>query len=153
MIKFDLNEALTAKIEQALQTSSPKLTKALELAFFSIGQDMATESRKLAPYKTGNLRGSITVETDGKKARVGTNLVYARIHDVGGSIKGYTVRPKRGKVLRFQSGGKTVFARSAKIPPRRMQPYKGRGYLTPAFKRMKNGEARSILAHFLDTIL
>lgn len=153
MIKFELNEALNAQIEQALAKSPAGLKKALELSFFSIGNDMATEARNLAPYKTGNLRGSITVDTNTERAIVGTNLVYARIHDVGGTIKPVTIFPKRAKVLRFKVGGRTVFARSARIPARKVQPYKGKGYLTPAFKGMKNGGAVSIITKFLVHVL
>lgn len=44
------------------------------------------KAKELAPYKTGNLRRSITRTTldDGLTQAIGTNLVYARIQEFGG---------------------------------------------------------------------
>lgn len=51
--------------------------------------------------RTGRLRGSITSAVDIKGdtvlGRIGTNVIYARIHELGGIIM-----PKTAKALRFQ---------------------------------------------------
>ena len=44
---------------------------------------------------------------------VETNLLYAAIHQYGGTIK-----PKNGKYLAFQLGSQTVFAKEVTIPAR-----------------------------------
>lgn len=49
----------------------------------------------------------------GSSVEVGTNRVYARIHQLGGVI-----RPKRADHLVFRLGGRTVVARQVTIPAR-----------------------------------
>lgn len=67
---------------------------------------------------TTMLRGSVEYATAGDKVMVGSNLPYALIHQKGGTIK-----PKKGKYLKFKGlGGKDVFAREVTIPAR---PYLG----------------------------
>ncbi|HOF58821.1 MAG TPA: phage virion morphogenesis protein [Syntrophorhabdaceae bacterium] len=62
----------------------------------------------------GQLSASITNKYDSKSARVGTNKVYAAIHQFGGDIQ------RSGQVLHFKKhekgkyAGKTLFARSSK---------------------------------------
>ena len=51
---------------------------------------------------------------------IGTNLVYAAIHEFGGVIT-----PKKAKALSFEIGGELIFAKSVHIP--------ARPYLRPAF--------------------
>jgi len=57
--------------------------------------------------RTGRLRNSITtsvvIEGNRVVGRIGSNVVYARIHELGGVI-----RPKTAKALRFQVGGDWV---------------------------------------------
>ena len=47
-------------------------------------------------------------------------LGHIRAVAEGGAIPARTVRPRRAKALRFQAGGKTVYAKSARIPARRI---------------------------------
>lgn len=48
---------------------------------------------------TARLASSIQARFAGNTLTVGTNLIYARIHDEGGTIK-----PKKGKYLKFSLG-------------------------------------------------
>jgi phage gpG-like protein len=74
---------------------------------------------------TGRLRSSITSQVQGQEVVVGTNLIYAPIHQFGGLIL-----PKKGKFLVFPRGGSAagekpngkVFARKVYIPQRRFMP-------------------------------
>lgn len=61
----------------------------------------------------GNLRSSVQNYTTGDVVRVGSNLVYAAIHQFGGRIE-----PVNGDLLVFKIGGKTVAASSVEIPAR-----------------------------------
>lgn len=61
---------------------------------------------------TGRLAASITMAFDGTSATVGTNLVYARIHQFGGKTKPHVIRAKNAKALAF--GGR--FAKSVNHP-------------------------------------
>jgi len=63
---------------------------------------------------TGRLRRSIIGRVQGSRLVIGTNLIYAGIHQEGGVIV-----PKKGKALRFSvGGGKSIFAKRVVIPAR-----------------------------------
>ena len=67
---------------------------------------------------TGRLQKSIEYAATSNRVMVGSNLPYARIHQLGG-----TVRPKKGKFLKFKGlDGEDVFVREVSIPAR---PYLG----------------------------
>ena len=65
----------------------------------------------------GHLRDSIRKSVSDAQVEVGTSVPYARIHQLGGTIKA-----KPGKSLRFTIGDRSVFARKVTIPAR---PYLG----------------------------
>ena len=50
---------------------------------------------------TGRLRASITHRVTGNAVEVGTNVVYAAIHQLGGRTPPRTIRPRRKKALFF----------------------------------------------------
>ena len=78
----------------------------------------ATEEAGQTLSDTGRLRHSVNYAATSNKVVVGTNLKYARIHQMGGEIKA-----KNGKSLKFKGrDGKDVFVKSVKIPAR---PYIG----------------------------
>lgn len=68
-------------------------------------------------YRSGALSRSIDYSATGEAAIIGSGLVYAGIHQTGGTIK-----PKNAKRLVFRMGNKTIFAKQVKIPAR---PYLG----------------------------
>ena len=73
------------------------------------------------PHKlTGTLSRSITHEVTTSRARVGTNLKYARIHEVGGII-----RPKTAPALVFKTADGSWVRTQKVIMP-------ARPYLRPA---------------------
>ncbi|MCX8957218.1 phage virion morphogenesis protein [Erwinia psidii] len=51
--------------------------------------------------KTRRLHGSIEPFADNDHAVVGTNVVYARIHQMGGKTRPHIIRPRDKKALRF----------------------------------------------------
>lgn len=51
--------------------------------------------------RTGRLAASITAYHSASEAGVGTNVIYARIHHLGGQTKPHVIRPKHGKALKF----------------------------------------------------
>lgn len=82
------------------------------------GRQVATLARALAPKDTMALAASINstkIRYAGRAAaRVGSALPYARYPHDGTGVYGpfgRPIRPRRGKVLVFESGGQTVFAR------------------------------------------
>ena len=69
---------------------------------------------------TGRLRESIVHEAGPSRVTVGTNVLYARIHQLGG-----TIRPKTTDRLRFRlANGQFVAVRSVTLPAR---PFLGIG--------------------------
>ena len=62
---------------------------------------------------TGRLRGSITHNATARMVEVGTNVIYAAIHQFGGDIV-----PKTAKALRFKVGGKWAMTKKVTIPAR-----------------------------------
>lgn len=83
----------------------------------------------------GGLQGSITFATEADSVIVGSNKVYAAVHQFGA-----TIRPKRpGGRLVFKLAGRTVRARSVTVPAR---PYLG-----------FSDEDRDTVLDVLDTLL
>lgn len=74
------------------------------------------------PWLTGNLAGSFTIQVDNDKAVIGTNVIYAPIHEFGG-----TIRAKNRPFLVFEIDGQLIRTKSVQIPA-----FKGVGYLRPA---------------------
>jgi phage virion morphogenesis protein len=65
----------------------------------------------------GHLRDSITYDASGRTVTVGSNRIYAAIHQFGGVIV-----PKNAKALAFQAGGGLVVVSKVTMPAR---PYLG----------------------------
>jgi phage virion morphogenesis protein len=67
----------------------------------------------------GTLVGSIRRELRDDSVLVGSNRVYARIHQEGGTTKAHEIKPTRKKALRFNGRVvKKVNHPGSKIPPR-----------------------------------
>ncbi|MGE9985347.1 phage virion morphogenesis protein [Desulfovibrio sp. SGI.169] len=85
--------------------------------------------------KEGHLKDSIDYSATPDKVMVGSNLPYARIHQLGG-----TIRAKKGKYLKFKGlNGEDVFVKEAKITAR---PYLG-------VSKEEMEEVRETMADFL----
>lgn len=84
-------------------------------------RDKGTEQGRI-PFLTGDLRKSIQVEHVGLgRATVGSNLNYARpVHDGRPAM---TIKPKKGKFLRFVIDGKEIFAKQVNQPARKGKPF------------------------------
>jgi len=76
--------------------------------------------------RTGRLRTSIEKEVSGKGldivGRVGSNLKYARIHELGGPTEDITIVPVRAKALHFFIGGQEIFCRAVHMPAFAIKP-------------------------------
>jgi phage virion morphogenesis protein len=63
--------------------------------------------------ESGRLRDSINADPGRDQVTVGTNVIYAAIHQFGG-----TIRPKSASHLFFRIGGRLIVANSVTLPPR-----------------------------------
>jgi phage gpG-like protein len=81
------------------------------------------------------LRGSITTQMGGEGDRqwgaLGSNLVYAAIHELGGRTRPHEIRPRRGRALRWLGRDGMVFARRVRHPG---SVIPARPYLRPAIE-------------------
>lgn len=78
-------------------------------------------------YKT-----PITYERNTLSGGIGSaGIPYAAIHEFGGITKAHDIFPRAGKALKFQMGGKNVFAKSVHHPGSNIP---ARPYLGPALE-------------------
>jgi len=63
--------------------------------------------------RTGHLRRSIGSGAEGNTGWVGTNVSYGEVNELGA-----TIRPKKGKYLKFQIMGQWKTVKEVVIPPR-----------------------------------
>lgn len=107
-----VGEALVSSTQQRFQDGQDK-----DAIPWEPSQRAQSEGGKTLENK-GLLRDSIDYMTTPDSVMVGSNVAYARIHQMGG-----TITPKKGKYLKFKGkGGKDVFVKKVTIPAR---PYLG----------------------------
>lgn len=86
--------------------------------WLAVNQDYAATKRNVRILtESGRLRSSINSRPSNDEVRIGTNVVYAAIHQFGG-----TISAKGGGFLSFRIGGQFIKVRSVKIEAR---PYLG----------------------------
>ncbi|MDO9745914.1 phage virion morphogenesis protein [Glaesserella parasuis] len=78
-----------------------------------LGLSASNSSGKILLGDSGDLRSSITAESNNDKSIVGSNKTYAAIHQFGGVIT-----PKKGKYLVFKIGDRWVMTDKVEIPAR-----------------------------------
>ena len=112
-IKLNLSETAKILLRKMPDLIIPSIYKGMKEAMLLAERTAKGTylSGKALQRRTGRLRGSITqdVKIEGNKVvgTIGTDVVYGRIHELGGVIK-----PKKAKLLRFRIPG--VGWRSAK---------------------------------------
>lgn len=89
------------------------------------------DARSGCPVKTGELAGSIEHEVDGHTARIGSNVKYAAIVELGSGP--HIIRARNARVLANRETGQ-VFGAVVHHPGTRAQPY-----LAPALYQERGG--------------
>jgi phage virion morphogenesis protein len=127
-IRLTLNtsggERLIAEVQGRLGNLLPALTAIQEVALNSITTNFDVSGRPTAwaPLKyrigkplidTGRLRASITGQVQGSSVVLGTNLVYAPIHNYGGSTtwRGRTVTIPQREFMLLQTADEDVMVK------------------------------------------
>ena len=91
----------------------------------NIGRQVEGNARRLVGVKTGRLKASIGSRIvrgfPGHNVEVFADTPYAVYHHDG--TRPHVIRPRRKRVLKFQSGGQTVFARKVNHPGTRANPF------------------------------
>jgi len=129
-LKFTVDKGSIRRLKRApaqmRRALIPAMTECMALAERTAKKDYLSGPgpRKLQ-RRSGRLRGSIThrVTLSGDRVRgeLGTNVIYARIHELGGVI-----RPKTAKYLKFQIDGQWRSVKQVIMP--------ARPFLRPAFE-------------------
>lgn len=107
---------LQPKLDELLFAVTQKLT--IDLQTYVKQKKLSGRPPGALNNQTGLLRASINAEVERIapaviQGTVGTNVIYARIHEFGGVIV-----PKNAVVLHFQIGGIDIFAKQVTIPER-----------------------------------
>jgi phage gpG-like protein len=112
--------------------SGPGIDRALMQGGFVVERSAKENIRSQHLIDTGNLRSSIrTVLFRHGQVIVGTNVVYAAIHEFGG-----TITPKNAKWLVFKIGDQWVMTDSVDIP--------ARPYLRPALDKNRRNVVKKV---------
>lgn len=99
---------------------------------------------------TGQLAASISTSSDATSASIGSNKVYAAIHQFGGKTSPHIIRPRNKKALAF--GGrvvKSVNHPGSNIPARPFLPVDAQGNLQPEAEQNILGLANDYLANLI----
>lgn len=154
MVSFQVRgtERLVAKLSAAAGALPDALGKA---AWRGAQRIQATAKKKVSgpvlKVRTNRLRSSIqTKQLDRLAAAVGTDVVYAAIHEFGGRIPAHMVKPRHKKALRWVQGGRTFFSRGHMIPEVTMPKSP---FLTPSAEEHRDeiiGEFQGAIAGVLD---
>lgn len=105
-IELKLSDKSKKLIRKMPDVTVPAIYKGMKRAMLTAERTAKGEylSGRALKRRTGRLRSSLTAHVaivgDHVVGRLGTNVIYARIHEKGGEI-----RPKRAKALRFQIPG------------------------------------------------
>lgn len=120
----ELGKATEARRAETLQAAGLQLCNMARRSFTNVSLRPSPWPRRKddLPHnlllKTGTLRNSLrVVSSSASSVTVGSDRVYAAIHQFGG-----TITPKKKKALVFKSGGKTIIRKKIKIPARPFFP-------------------------------
>lgn len=101
-------------------------------------RQVVNRAKVLAPVDTGRLRASIRVErrrtlTLRSIYTIGSDVEYADM--VHGGTRPHIIRPRTKQVLKFQVGGRTVYAKLVHHPGTRARPFLDRALREVAAQR------------------
>ncbi|KEO81039.1 hypothetical protein EL26_22940 [Tumebacillus flagellatus] len=116
--------------EQAVQSArrTKKHQTAKSAATKSRIESQAVEKMRgnLILQRSGALKQSVILgDVTNNSAEIGSSLTYARIHQIGGTIKAHTVRARRKQSLLIPTQNGYIFRKEAHIPEIKMpaRPY------------------------------
>lgn len=93
----------------------------------SLQRRIANQARADVPVRTGNLGRTIG---EGRIFRSGPRTIHGSVHAkadyalyVHEGTRPHVIRPRRAQALRFQIGGRTVFAKLVRHPGTKARPF------------------------------
>lgn len=135
-LTIDLRDLGRPKFEEALRAFPSESARVLRRAVDKATLKIEGGAKSRAPARTGTLRRSIHAEAASVQGssivgKVGTALSYAPFQEYGVRAHG----PVRARALRFQVGGKVVFAR-------RVRRFAGRFFMRGSFEANRTNVQR-----------
>ena len=107
-------EEMAARLDGMVKVFPPLASKAVRKTAF----DIQATAKTLAPFDTGNLRNSITVENLGPYASaIGPTAAYGRYVEEGTGP--HIIKPRNARALHFNG----IFTSRVSHPGTRPQPY------------------------------
>lgn len=98
MISLGFDSVQAAQLQAKLKSMPGEIMKAVAMGMARAGLEVQNQAKTKAPYQTGNLRRSLTMDPSivgvRDQVRVGSNLEYARIQDLGGAAG----KKRRGRI-------------------------------------------------------
>lgn len=108
-------------IARAAMVLSQRSENAVKRDFLNYFRQRPTYGLAGKTVRSVRLRASVrALVVDKSRFGIRTNVVYARIHELGGRTRPHTIYPKRAKALRFMKGGKAIFAKKIHHPGSQM---------------------------------
>lgn len=155
MIEFHVegDKEIRERIERSPEVRFARLNTALR----AIGGVLLPVLRQLTPRRTGKLAASTRFQIKGHRedqtlevrqgARTPGGAFYGRFVREG--TRPHTILPVRAVVLRFVIDGKVVFAKRARHPGTKANPYHRRaiGQVRSDIQRIVNDMGRAVVAH------
>lgn len=123
-----MSDRITVKVDIDQGALAAAVGPILRRRMASLTRRIANQARQDVPVRTGNLGRSIKEEpvTMAGPFRVESGVVAtadyaAAVHN--GISHSYVIVPRRAKALRFEVGGRVVFARRVVHPPMKARPF------------------------------
>lgn len=122
------------------------ITNATRTELREASRQVVNRAKVLAPVRTGRLRSSIRAEPPRifslrGSVTVGSDLEYAAM--VNDGTRPHIIRPRARQALRFEVGGRIVFAKVVRHPGTRANPFLDRALREVAAQRGYSFRIRS----------
>lgn len=106
-----------SRLAQALEKSGKQAQATTEQVIRDAAEYILAEMMSRVPVDTGNLRASLGIRQVGSAVIIGPDLKKAPYASfVEFDTKPHVIRAKNARALRFQVGGRTVYARQVNHP-------------------------------------
>lgn len=122
-IRLEGDQALIKRLQSMPGAMQAALLRKVTMLTFQLEQKVKGKLRDdVLHVRTGKLMSSVFHDVEATSTKVigrvgvGRGVAYAAIHEFGGHTKPHIIEAINGKALRFEMGGKTVFARSVQHP-------------------------------------
>lgn len=93
------------------------------------GKSITQKAQENAPRKTGRLASSISYTVNGDQLVIEVKAPYGMYQEFGTGTRGefngsaYTIKPKKGKYLKFKAGGRTIYTKQVTHPGIPARPF------------------------------